>query len=111
MPRQETALTSASGGNGEAGGHSFPSRARVSWLEQSGSRRDCFRISCQSCPHISARPIGVLEFQKLLHLLQCLVQRQLKGTAARPRSGEAQLVLQPAIDHLQIGPAQYLLAP
>ena len=54
---------------------------------------------------------GVLEFQKLLHLVQCLVQRQMKGAAAWPRAGEAQLVLQPAIDHLQIGPAQYLLAP
>jgi hypothetical protein len=54
---------------------------------------------------------GVLEFQKLLHLLQCLVQRQLKGAASWPRAGEAQFVLQPAIDHLQIGPAQHLLAP
>jgi hypothetical protein len=61
--------------------------------------------------HPSTKAPGVLEFQKLLHLLQCLVQRQLKGTATWPRAGEAQLVLQPAIDHLQVGPAQYLLAP
>ena len=54
---------------------------------------------------------GVLEFQKLLHPVQCLVQRQMKGAAAWPRADKAQLVLQPAIDHLQIGPAQYLLAP
>ena len=44
-------------------------------------------------------------------MLQCLVERQLKYAAAWPRAGEAQLVLQPAIDHLQIGPAQHLLAP
>ena len=50
-------------------------------------------------------------FQKLLHLIQCLVQRQVKGAAAWTRAREAQLVLQPAIDHLQIGPAQHLIAP
>ena len=55
--------------------------------------------------------VGVLDFQKLPHLLQCLVQRPLKGTAAWPRAGEAQLVLQLAIGYLQIGPAQHLLAP
>jgi hypothetical protein len=38
-----------------------------------------------------------LEFQKLLHLLQCLIQRLLKRDAAGPRTGEAQLVLQLAI--------------
>jgi len=52
-----------------------------------------------------------LEFQKLLDLLQCLVERQLKGAATWTRAGETQLVLQPAIDDLQIGPAQYVLAP
>ena len=51
------------------------------------------------------------ELQKLLHLVQCLVQRQTKGAAARPRAGEAQLVLQPATDHLQIGPAHHLFTP
>ena len=55
--------------------------------------------------------LRVLEFQKLLHLLQCVVQRPLKGAAAWPQTGEAQLVLQPSIDHLQICPAQHLLAP
>ena len=53
----------------------------------------------------------VLQLQKLLHLLQCLVQRPLKGSAAWPRASEAQLVLQLAIGYLQIGPAQHLLAP
>jgi hypothetical protein len=52
-----------------------------------------------------------LEFQKLLHLMQCLVQRQFKAAAAWPRAGEAQLVLQLAVDHLEIRPAQHLLAP
>lgn len=55
--------------------------------------------------------MGVLQSQKMLHLLQCLVQRQLKGAAARPRANEAQFVLKAAMDHLQIGPTQYLLAP
>jgi hypothetical protein len=57
------------------------------------------------------KELRVLEFQKPLHLLQCLVQCPLKGAAAWPQTGEAQLVLQPSIDHLQIGPAQHLLAP
>jgi hypothetical protein len=37
----------------------------------------------------SSHPEGMLEVQKLLHLLQCLVQSQAKGFAARPRAGEA----------------------
>ena len=34
----------------------------------------------------------MLGVQKLLHVLQCLVQSQLEGFAAWPRAGEAQLV-------------------
>jgi len=52
-----------------------------------------------------------LEFQKLLNPLQSLVQRHLKGPASRTRAREAEHMLQPAIDHLQIGPAEDLLAP
>ena len=55
--------------------------------------------------------VGVLEFQKFLHLLQGVVQSYLKGSVARPQAGEAQFVFQPAIDYLQIGPAEHLLAP
>jgi hypothetical protein len=55
--------------------------------------------------------IGRLEFQKVPHLLQCRLERQLKGSAAWPWTDETQLMLQLAIDYLQIGPAQYLLAP
>jgi hypothetical protein len=45
---------------------------------------------------------GLLELQQFLHPAQCLVQRQIEGAAAWPLADAAQLVLQPAIDHLQI---------
>src|SRR5579862_1855280 len=76
----------------------------------SGCRGGLSRIACCECwtPTTAA---GALDFQKLPHVLQCLVQSPLKGTAAWPRADEAQLVLQPSIGYLQIGPAQHVLAP
>ena len=54
---------------------------------------------------------GVLDIQKRLHLLQCFIQRYLKGSLAWPRGSEAQFMLQPPIDYFQIGPTQHLLTP
>ena len=62
--------------------------------------------------HSIHQGLGLLSrIQKKLHLLQCFIKRYLKGSVAWPQANEAQLMLQPAIDYFQIGPAQHLLAP
>ena len=79
----------------------------LSQLQEVGFNGSGFLMSSPSLAALkpsASIPVNILtahlEFQKLLHLLQCLVQRQMKGAAAWPWTGKAELVLQPAIDHL-----------
>jgi hypothetical protein len=77
------------------------------------SGADCDRLGNKRGAALASESSGSsgLKFQKRLHPVQGVVQRQSKGAAAWPRAGEAQRVLQPASDYLQIGPAEHLLAP
>jgi hypothetical protein len=65
-------------------------------LERCGT---CSAIDRSSSPADAAHGL-VLKFQKRVHLLQSVVQRQLKGAAVRPLADETQFVLQLTIVHL-----------
>src|ERR1700733_965311 len=91
---------------------SFRVTAREFGVVSSVLHRPWIENPCSSASRsIYVKKPRVLESQKLLHPLQRFIQRPLKCAAAWPLTGEAQLVLQPSIDHLQIGPTQHLLSP